>query len=300
MARSLLFKRAEKKSLTEQGKMKPIMHYPIIVLLFITLLIGQFSCVHTRGWEPRSLSEQEKAELGTIGVVSVRFKPETRVQTPLNKKDGAKAGALMGVNDVLSGGGGGSNPLGWAAYIILLPVTLPVAAGVGALIGSERGVSDSEKEGAWAVLDRVIAELKIQETMREHILNVAQRKTIYHFSLIEELGPTVSSYEKVNYNSLGSSGVNTVLEISVDKWRLNGKGIINPPLSFFMHATIRILRVEDGKELYNDTFTYESRKKNKFTKWAANNGQSLKEEFNCGYRSLAEKIVRELFLAPES
>jgi hypothetical protein len=274
--------------------MKPIMHYPITILLFITLLVGQFSCIRT-GWEPRSLSEQEKAELGTIGVVSARFKPEARVQTPLNEKDGAKAGASDGVKEVLK------NPhsLGIILLPIALPVALPVAAGVGAAVGSLRGVPDSEKEEAMAVLNRVTAELKIQETMREHILNVAQEKTIYHFSIIEDLGPTFSSYEKVNYNSLGSSGVNTVLEISVDKWRLVGCGTINPPLSFVMWATIRIIRVGEGQELYKDTFRYVSRKENKFTKWAANNGQLFKEEFNSGYRSLAEEIVRKLFLAPE-
>jgi hypothetical protein len=274
------------------------MHYPIIILLFIILLIGQFSCIRT-GWETRSLSEQERADFGTIGIVSARFNPEATVQTPLNKKDGAKAGAKEGAKAILSPGSFG-DPLAGLAYLILLPVTLPVAAGVGAAVGSMRGVPDSEKEEAWAVVNRVTAELKIQETMREHILNIAQEKTIYQFSLIEELGPTVSSYEKVNYISLGNSGVNTVLEISVDRWVLHGEGTINPPLSFIMWATIRIFGVEDGKELYNDTFQYWSREKNKFTEWAANNGQLLKEEFNRGYRSLAEEIVRKLFLAPES
>jgi hypothetical protein len=277
--------------------MKPIMHYPIIILSFITLLIGQFSCIHTCGLEPRSLSEQEKAEFGTIGVVSARFKPEARVQTPLGKKDGAEAGAADGVKAIIPG----PYDTGQGALVgfILLPITLPVAAVVGTLIGSMRGVSDSEKEEAQAVFDSVIAELKIQETMREYILNIAQEKTIYQFSLIKELGPAFS-YEKVNYNSLGSSGVNTVLEISVEGWRLNGQGTINPPLSFFMWATIRIFRVGDGKEVYNNTFTYEGREKNKFVKWAANNGELFKEEFNRGCRSLAEKIVKKLFLAPES
>jgi len=178
-------------------------------------------------------------------------------------------------------------------------ILLPIYISVGGLIGYMGGVSDSQKEEAGGALKRAIAELEIQETMRKYILNIAQEKTIHHFSIIEELGPTFFD-EKVNYNSLGGSNVNTVFEISVKNWGLDGEGRINPPLSLFMDVNIRIISIEDGEVLYSTIFKYEGMEKSKFTKWAANNGQLFREEFNRVCQSLAEKIVREIFLTPES
>ena len=169
--------------------------YLIIILLSILLMIGQLGCAHVPSYKPPSLSEQIKAKLGTIGVVSARFKPDATFKEPLKKKDAVKEGAEEGARSVYD-----ASMIAPLGGIILLPIYISV----GGLIGYMGGVSDSQKEEAGGALKRAIAELEIQETMRKYILNIAQEKTIHHFSIIEELGPTFFD-EKVNYNSLGGS-----------------------------------------------------------------------------------------------
>ncbi len=281
--------------------------YLIIILLSILLMIGQWGCAHAPSYKPPSLSDQIKAKLGTIGVVSAQFQPKGTFRMPMGKKDATSAGAKKGFEIATED----PDPRSW----IILPITIPICVGGGAIIGSMLGVSDSKKEKAEAVLNSAISELKIEERMQQHVLKIAQEKTIYPFVSIEEdFQPSFSDEVRLtNCLQERRSGINTVLKIIVSSCGLHEKekktqlhafsrntAKINPPLSFSVIVTIRIIRVEDCKEFYYSQFRYESKGKFRFIKWAANNAQLFREEIDRGCQSLAEKIVRELFLTPES
>jgi hypothetical protein len=62
-----------------------------------------------------------------------------------------------------------------------------------------------------------------------------------------------------------------------------------------MTVQASLIRPVDGTVLYDLTFGYRGGSR-KFTDWGANDAQAVREELARGYRSLAEKIVDEVFL----
>lgn len=62
-----------------------------------------------------------------------------------------------------------------------------------------------------------------------------------------------------------------------------------------MSTRARLVRVDDGAELYTREWVYRSGTR-KFVEWAANNAQPLRDELDRGLQALAEQIVDELFL----
>ena len=89
-------------------------------------------------------------------------------------------------------------------------------------------------------------------------------------------------------------GIDTVLEIGVERLGLAGSGI-NPPLTLVMNSRARLIRVSDGAELYLNTLVYHSRKR-KLRDWGADNAQPFREEVDRAYQGLAERFVEYLFL----
>lgn len=267
--------------------MNHFIRYPIIILLSVALLIGQFGCVHVPRSKSPTLSEQVKAEPGTIGIAPACFHPETNYVKPAGKGEAAAAGAVAGA-------GGAAYGIAQNPAIIIIPYAVPIAIGgsaiIGAGVGAILGVSDSKKGKAEAALNFAPVELNIQERLAEHLLSIVQERTHHRFLLLKDIGPVLLDQE-VNYGSLSIENINAVLEISVRRlglWREKG---INPPLHFFMTVTARVIRVADNTELYNYTFRYESKEKRKFTKWASNNAQSFKEEIDRGCQNLAKDIL---------
>jgi len=261
----------------------------IVTALVLLLLIGQWGCATTQGPQPPRLSEEVRANLGTIGVVSGRFSQEAHLEAPTSGKwsgagKGAAAGFFGSIQGAAQGGGYGG------AVVLLLS---PVFAMGGAIYGAIAAESAEKVEAAEATFKRALADLKIQETFRNRVLQVARDQTRHVLVLLLEHGPTAPG-GAVEYPFVTSQGVDTVLEIGVEKLGLPGGGI-NPPLSLIMNAHARLVRATDGMELYARTWIYRSGTR-KFVEWAADNAQPLHEELERAYQSLAEQVVDELFL----
>jgi len=268
--------------------------YQIIILLFITLLIGQFGCAHGPHKIP-GLPEQARAELGTIGVVSACFEPEFKCpHKPLTKGKAAAAGAIGGALGALYGGVMTGDPYGLALGIVLVPV---FSAG-GAVYGVIEGKTTKTIKETEETLNAFRHE-KIQETLREHFLSVAREKTPYTFIVVEEQRPAFLGQE-VSYGCFADKSIDTVLEMSVPSYELKSeKEGLNPPLSFNTGVLIKLIRIADGKELYRKYFPYVGSKR-KFTGWAAKNARPLREEFDRSFKNLANEIVEVLFLRKSS
>jgi len=274
--------------------MKTPIRYLAIALFYTAFLISPFGCAHVPRSKPPTLSEQVKVELGTIGVVPACFQPETNFLRPLGKGEAAGAGAMAGATGALYAIA--QNPV-----IIIVPYAIPIAIGAGMVIGTGvgavLGVTDSKKKEAESVLTVALTEFNVQEWVAGNLLSIAKEKTHYQLVLLKEIGPVLLD-QGIQYDSPSIKGVHTVLETSVRKCGLWGEKGINPPLHFFMTVTTRVIRLSDNVELYNHTFRYEG-KSQKFVKWAANNGQPFREEFELCCRTLAKEIVETLFLGDQ-
>ncbi len=279
---------------------------PIILALtlFTTGLLG---CAHAPKIEPPTLSEEDKSQLGTIGVVSASFQPEFTSQKPMTKGNAAKAAAGAGARGCLRTGGsvlgavpGGGDPFAGAVVAAVglgIIVLTPVGAAVGGIVGAVRGVNEAAINDAESTLNLALNEIDLQKTLRDRVLSVAQEKTSYIFTPLDDKGPSFLN-EEVSYLSRIQAGVETILELSVLQFGLSstsdGPGI-NPPLTLFMAANVRVVRISDDKVLYNYAFRYENEEKKKFTKWAEKQGQPLKDELNRCLDSLANQIVTVVF-----
>lgn len=284
-------------------------HYLAIVLLSGALLAIPFGCAHTPKTAPPS-SEQEKVDLGTIGIVTGRFPPEVKLQKPMGKAGGAGAGALVGA--AAAGGtvlyvASCAGPIG----ILLLgyPPITAVAGGItgagaviGGVAGAVKGESSKKKKETEVTLNTVFSDINIQETVRNHILKECQEQTRHRFVLLDHKGP-VTPDDNVDYRPLTNESIETVLEVSPLKFGLIRKDInVNPTLSFQMKIRARLVRVIDGMELYVHTFKYEGGRK-KYIDWSEDAGQPFRKEFYYGVQSISKDIVDIIFLKyfpPES
>jgi len=290
--------------------MKPSSRLTPTILISIFLIMGQLGCAHTPKVEPPTLAEEDKAELGTIGVVPASFLPEFTNEKPMTKEKAAatsaKAGALgcltvgLGAFQVAGSGGDPMAAVGAAAIGLGAIALTPVGAAVGGIVGAVRGVKEAAINDAESVLNLAMNDVDIQRSLRDRLLSIAQDKTPYLFVPLDDQGPSFPN-EEVSYRSRTPAEVETILEPSILQFGLSslsdGPGI-NPPLSLLITTRVRVVRVSDDQLLYTHTFNHESKERKKYTQWAENNGQPLKDGFQQYLDSLPSEIVTTVFGLP--
>lgn len=92
---------------------------------------------------------------------------------------------------------------------------------------------------------------------------------------------------------LSSQGIDTALEIQLVYPALKGDGIINPPMAFTAMVRARLVQVRGGKELHACEMNYRSAEK-KFSEWAANDAQPLREEIESFCEQATWQIIDRL------
>lgn len=278
----------------KKGKTSSLRNYLPIILPFIALMMVPFGCAHRPQVKAPLIPKFAEAELGTIAVVSARFEPEFKCpDKPMTKGKAAAAGALGGFVGSILGGAMTGNPVGVAAGIALSPV---FAAGM-AIYGAIEGETTKTIRKTEETLNHYLAGFRAQEVMQERVLSLARERSRCTFVVPDQRGPNVLD-EGTSYDSLNGKGIDTVLEISVRQFGLwREKNAIDPPLSFFVTVSVRLIRVKGDAVLSSRTFRYESKEKQKFTQWAKNDAQPFREEFDRCFESLGERIFAELFIS---
>jgi hypothetical protein len=261
-------------------------------LLIFCVLITLFAEISYAKELPPPPSEKIRTQLGTIGVVSADFIPTPVRGVPTKGwARGAARGAWEAEDAVLRATTqSGSGELGALCCLVATPFALCI----GGLKGAIEAPSVEEVEESEAVLGNVLKEIPVQEKMRDHILQVAQKQTRHSFVVLEGQGPNTRAYV-LSYGFLSDRGIDTVLEVSVMNVDLRGKWKSDSPVTFFITIRTRLIRVVDGEVLYVATLIYQSTEHKSFD-WEANDFKLFREEFARCYVVTAEKIVEELFL----
>jgi len=159
--------------------MKTTMHYLMMILFFVSLLIGQLGCAHM----PQHPSEEVRAQFGTIGIVSVRsaLEPEFNPAVAKGRGLGAGKGVAVGLGKgALVGAAVGAKVGAHTehAAIILFPVLVAGGTAIGGAIGALAGgvagatnaVPKAEAREIEAMIKGLLARTDIQLEMAEHIL----------------------------------------------------------------------------------------------------------------------------------
>src|SRR5882724_3122297 len=286
-------------------------HRITLIVLVLVVCAGPWGCALKHPPGPQSPADEVRAQLNTIGLPVAGFAPETHVDAPTSGKG---MGALKGVG---YGFGAGAMP-GKAIVDAVVtqsacdvkeisPLCLAVAvfgigmaaAGgtIGALGGTVYGAvtaeSGSKIDAAQADLKSAVIQADIQMMVRDQVLQIVRDRSSLNFVAVDDQERSANA-ERIDYQALASTGIDTVLEVSVPRLGLVGQFGINPPVSLFMTARARLVRTADGAEMYAEKFDYHGGGASKFLEWAADDGQMFRQEVDRGTRSLADDIVRRL------
>ncbi|MBI3029725.1 MAG: hypothetical protein HYY64_09465 [Candidatus Rokubacteria bacterium] len=211
----------------------------LVIPTVTTLLLGQLGCA-SRPIRVPPPSDQPASELGTVGVASARFVPKANYWTPPGIGRGAVKGLVRGAEigakvgfwpGAVAGGlvgAAGREPgillgaivVGSATAAASAIVAAPVGATVGAVRAAVQAPPRAAVKKAEAELATVLADLKVQEAMGDHVTQLVREQTP-QVALITDRGPTAQDTE-AGYGSLAGEGIDTVIELAVSAIQLSG------------------------------------------------------------------------------
>lgn len=276
--------------------------HPLIVWASLAVLTGNLGCAARLVAPP---SEEVRTGLGTVGVATAQFMPRAEYWTPEETKKGAARGLSKGAKigakvgfwpGAFAGaafGPGGSLVVGAATAVGSAIVGAPIGATLGAMKGATKDPPAEAVRKAEADLQDLLAVLKVQEGMRDHVVQLTRDQT-QHPVLLMDHGPTTQE-KKPTYRALATEGIDTVLELNVSRVELSGPWAVNPHGALVMTVRVRLIQVMDGTELSARDFQYNGGP-GPFTD-LADNPEPLREGLEVAYQTLAKEILDTLFLA---
>jgi sugar lactone lactonase YvrE len=268
----------------------------ILSTIFLLSIVATLSgCA---GKVPAHLPAEAKAQLGTVGVASARFTPRLEFRTPAK---GAWAGAGRRATRWAAVAGGAVGQVGCAAggYACIGALALAVAATVGgAVAGGVSGAidalpADTVRE-VEAALTRSLGELRLQEELRDRVVQVARQKTLQTVVTVMDHGPS-SPGKPARYDPEANRGIDSLLETTVLTVGLAGEWDVNPPLKLVMTGLTRLVRIRDGAEIYRTPLEYSS-EAHPFIEWGTNEAQPFRDGLDRALHVLAAQVVREYFV----
>ena len=266
----------------------------ILVGVSVTFCIAQSGCASGPSVLPPPLSEEARAQLGTIGTLSTGSDPQLELRLPAK---GAASGAGIGAGSWTRTWWRNVPGTGTELDLLVLALWIgltPVVAVSGSMYGA--GVAEPAEvvEEAEAALREVPASLRILQSVRDYIFETARDWTRHQFVLVTERAPQALT-EAADYSSLRDRGIDTVLELSVPTFGLRGEWAVNPPVTPFVSIRTRLIRTSKSTVVYDSTVLCLGGTQ-RFTEWVANNAETFRDELTRCYQSLGSKIVEEVFL----
>lgn len=271
----------------------------------LLLLSGLAGCA-TTPISPHPLSSAPSEEvlnsLRTIGVTAGTLPHKARLTPSTTAGEAAWVGAKEGARITFNGaielcrGMGLKGLVACPISAVLGAVLAPVGAGVGATVEAIRAESRTTVETAPALVLKLLTEADIPGSLRDRISNVGNEWTRWGRWQFVVLPEDVPGTPERAAPALVERGVDTVLQVDVESIDLAGAGPhINPSLVLVMTVRTRLLRMPDLDVLHENSLTWESIPR-RLGEWAAADGGRLREEIRQASRSLAERVVDEVFL----
>jgi hypothetical protein len=271
--------------------------HPTVAGCVLLVFIAQAGCVP----KPAIRPDPEPDPLEFAGVVTADFLPEVVLDLPAKGRvDGAVRGAGQGFISwakvplrILAEGMRGCNSME-CGYLAVGLLALATATGtVGAVVGGVGGAMraiPAEEARAIEAAPRMMATLKIQETMRSRILDAAWDAA--GCEIVPLPGVVLPAVDcVVDYTGFTKKGVGSVIEVGVVSIGFKGERWgSRPPLSVFLKVRVRRYRADDGRMLEEKELAYRSEERS-FESWMADGATRMEEEFRKGYENLAADIV---------
>ncbi len=272
----------------------------IVILLFTGLLSGVWSCAHS----PKPVSQEMRAQFGTIGIVSATSNPKIQFHPEFAKGRlsgaaigtaiGTGSGALFGLS--LMAYGGSCTGQGCEAVLIVAAASAAIGGVVGGVVGGIKGsanaVPKKEAQKIEATVKNAFDGISIQKTMASGVYKNSLELPNYAFVLLDEEDFIISS--PYDFTFLNEKGIDTLLELNVKGGGFKeGRGK-NPLITLFMKVHTRLIRTKDGGEIYSREFEYKSSRHGS-ADWFDMDARLLRDEMDNCFKELPKQVVEELF-----
>jgi hypothetical protein len=237
------------------------------------------------GFTPDYLTEAQRTRLGAIGVAMPSRNPGRTVEEPPSGDDALYQGAGMWFVQCAQGGTIGL-------------MVAPLCAAIGAGLGSMSAESEEAVLSASFAIRDALEDYYSHDTLRDRTVRAAAQSGAR--TLILE-----SSSESGQIRAVGrerwrfDEPVDSVIEVGVEELLLPARrsGVTtNLPTPLSVRARVRVVHIDDGREIYNRSYGFVSDKK-LFRQWGAENGAALRHALDVGFDQMAERIVEDLLLA---
>jgi hypothetical protein len=255
---------------------------------------------------PSPPSESVRASLGKVGVVSVGSALGGTVSGPIGVGNEAAKGIFEG------GAIGGASGAGVGAVVGLvcgpfLLVCVPVFASVGAvggvvvgggaggIIKGTNAIPEGAATNIQAALYNAIAKRDLQNELRRHVLERANAGRANN-AIDLGIGKTVDPSTPPDYALFTSSGVNTVLEITIAQIAFTSEGGTTPTFLLSIDARARVIQIPGNLVLWSDEHMAFKSPAAEFSLWIAKDSDLLKSEIESGLETLARQITETVLL----
>ena len=243
--------------------------------LFAFLFMLQFGCATV---PPKT---QHQTSIRKLAIVVANQAPEIRFEG-FSRSKGKGAIDTMGKIFVESLRG---RELG----IILLPITLPASAIIGAALAPS---ADTVKHAEEA-LSKSFQNRAIMDCLSDQIIAAAKHNGVKWQPISLDLKQ--SEIRAVNYRFLSDEGIDTALELAIT--RISAKGDdLNAPLSLHMQVHARLLRTEGNTEIFSTDAEYWGGDRRTRSEWAVDNGKMLLRTLAEGCEALGKHIYENIFM----
>lgn len=207
----------------------------------------------------------------------------------------------------LTGAGGTAATVPFAA----VPVAGPVLVLSGAIATAIMTAFDAVRTSQGIVpantaaeiesaIDKAVAGLDVQNALAGRLATIIKSDPRIRLAKISAAWPDKPA-ARPDYAPLRGDGIDAVIEVAIAEIGFDGciknNWECRPPhtLHLFMRGHARLVRVADSTALFEWPLDYKSGP-HELTKWLADGGRLLAEEFEQAYRELAERIYDEAFL----
>jgi hypothetical protein len=168
-----------------------------------------------------------------------------------------------------------------------------VGGGAGGIIKGANAIPEGAATNIQAALSNTIANHDLQAELRRHVLdraNAGRAKNAIDLGA----GKTVASSIAPDYALFTSSGVDTVLEISIAQIAFTSEGGATPTFVLSIDARARLIRIPDNRVLWSNEHMAFKSPAAEFSLWTAKDSGLLKSEIESGLETLAPQIIENV------
>ncbi len=258
----------------------------LLLVFIVAALLAAAGCAYSPLSPP---SEDVRASLGRIGVLSETSSTSGEWNMPAKGgwNGAGRAAPLAAAGAVIAGAESG-HPLGFVLGLLLAPLAA-VGGGIYGAVGAEPSAVVTEAE---ATIQAVFADLQIPNTLRDRIVQVARAETRH--TVVPQTDAAGGGGPENRPERLAEA-IDTILQVSVQGYGTRAAWDIKPPVSLFLAADVRLVRVADGTVLYSQRLHWVSPER-PLAEWAAGQGKLARQKLERAIQNLGERIAELVFV----